>query len=310
MPRTLRTLVVGLVLLATALVAQAADLELYVKNRPFTGSTVTRGGQLHAELGALLQALGFSWTVQGDQVAISRTAGGGPSLPGGNLQLALDAKPLAVQVLEIQGMPFVSLADLARAAGLSYRPSPQLGTADLNIPVTRAQIAASAPRTPADSSASATSPAGDGAVADAGQTPAAGGAAVMIETDGTNRKSPIQILKTDFMDTTTAGAQFVGEVRTSTSIRNGSDRPLEKVTLYLRLMNLANEVVQEWKYPIGTMKPGAQVDFTPEPPVWYNYNKIQVTPKVIVEHQAQPEPQPEQPTAPGGQNPPQTGDGR
>ncbi len=303
MHRTLRTLVVGLLLLATALVARAADLELYVKNRPFSGPTLTRGGQLHAELGALLKALGFSWTVQGGQVAIARTSGGGPALPAGGLQLSLDGKPLALQVVEVQGAPFVNLADLARAAGLSYRPSPQMGTADLNVPVTRAQMAAKEPRKPAETtSGGAEAPAGSGGVS---QSP--GG---MIQTDGTNRKSPIQVLNTDFMDTTTAGAQFVGEVRTSTSIVNNSDRPLEGVTLYLRLMNLADEVVQEWKQPIGTMKPHARVDFTPEPPVWYNYNKIQVVPKVVVEHKMQADPDQQAPPNPETPSPAPRGNGK
>ncbi len=296
MHRTLRTLVVGVLLLATALVAGAADLELYVKNRPFTGPTLTRGGQIHAELGALLKALGFSWSVQGQQVAISRTAGGGPALPAGALELSLDGKPLVLPVSEIQGQPFVGLADLARAAGLSYRPSPQMGTADLNIPVTRAQVAAKEPRKPAET-------ASGGAGTPAAPTAGAEVPGRLIQTDGTNRKSPIQILNTDFLDTTTPGANFVGEVRTSTSILNSSDRPLEEVTLYLRLMNLADEVVQEWKQSIGTMKPGARVDFTPEPPVWYNHNKIQVVPKVIVEHRLQPDPRQVEPQAPGGQAP-------
>ena len=291
----LRALVLALALLVFGTAVQAADLELYVKNRPFQGATVTRGGQLHAELGTLLQAIGYSWTLDGTRVDISRRSGGGPALVGSDLQLSLDGKPLALSLVEVQGRGFVSLVDLARVMGLSYRPMPALGMADLNVPVSRIQVS----QTPAASDAPA-SPGGS-AASEPGK-PASDGSKPpgMVETDGTNRLSPIQVLKTDFSDSTTPGTSFVGEVRTSTSIRNGSDKPLEKVTLHLRLMNLANEVVHEWTHPIGLMRPGAQVDFTPEPPVWYNYNRIQVTPKVIVEHQLQSEPEKEAP--PEGQD--------
>lgn len=291
----LRALVMGLALLVVSSAVQAADLELYVKNRPFQGPTLTRGGQLHAELGSLLQAIGYSWTVDGTRVEISRRSGGGPVLAGSGLQPCLDGKPLALSLVEVQGRSFVSLADLARVMDLSYRPTPALGIADLNVPISRIQVRA----TPAASDAPVAS--GGATAADSGKPASTSSDKPgMVETDGTNRLSPIQILKTDFSDSTTPGTSFVGEVRTSTSIRNGSDKPLEKVTLYLRLMNLANEVVHEWVHPIGLMRPGAQVDFTPEPPVWYNYNRIQVNPKVVVEHQLQPDPEEE--AAPEGQD--------
>jgi hypothetical protein len=277
-----RALVMGLAILVVSSAVQAANLELYVKNRPFQGTTLTRSGQLHAELGPILQAIGYSWTVDGTRVNISRRSGGGPALTGVGLQPYLDGKPLSLPLVDVQGTSFVSLADLARVLGLSYRLNPALGTADLNVPVSRIQVRA----TPADS--------GGTAVADSGKPASTSSAKTgMIETDGTNRLSPIRVLKTDFSDSTTPGTNFVGEVRTSTSIQNSSDKPLEKVTLRLRLMNLANEVVQEWIHPIGLMRPGAQVDFTPEPPVWYNYNRIQVNPSVLVEHQPQPDPEEE-----------------
>ncbi|MGI5844669.1 MAG: hypothetical protein ACOX9B_10885 [Candidatus Xenobium sp.] len=282
-----RALVMGLALLVVSSAVQAANMELYVKNRPFQGTTLTRSGQLHAELGPLLQAIGYSWTVDGTRVNISRRSGGGPALTGVGLQPYLDGKPLALPLIEVQGSPFVPLADLARGLGLSYRPNPDLGIADLNVPVSRIPVR----ETPADSGVTAV--ADSGKPASTSSDKASSAKTGMIETDGTNRLSPIRILKTDFSDSTTPGTNFVGEVRTSTSIQNSSDKPLEKVTLRLRLMNLANEVVQEWIHPIGLMRPGAQVDFTPEPPVWYNYNRIQVNPSVLVEHQPQPDPEEE-----------------
>ncbi|MEW6283042.1 MAG: hypothetical protein AB1758_30795 [Candidatus Eremiobacterota bacterium] len=115
-------------------------------------------------------------------------------------------------------------------------------------------------------------------------------AGTMIKTDGTNSKSPIKVTKLDFYDSTTPGANFVGEVRTSCTIQNSSkDKTLTKVTLTLMLNNLAGQSVMEWKKPVGTLKPGASFSFTPDPPIWYNYNKIQVQPKVLVEHELPPE---------------------
>ena len=306
MHRTLQALVMALAVLALVSGVRAADLELYVKNRPFAGGTLTQGGQLHAELGGVLQALGYSWRLSGARVDISRTAGGGPALAAGGLQLFLDGKPLAVSTVEAQGKAFVSLPALAQAMGLYYRTTPAMGTADLSIPMARIEAPPAPPASPSATPSEA-APAGETPAADAG-TAAADKPLGMIKTDGTNRKSPIQVLNTDFMDTTTAGAAFVGEVRTSTSIRNTSDKPLQKVTLHLRLLNLNNDVVQEWTMDIGTMKPGATVNFTPEPPVWYNYNKIQVHPEVIVEHQELPDPKATPSPAPGGGAPP-AGDG-
>lgn len=112
----------------------------------------------------------------------------------------------------------------------------------------------------------------------------------MITTDGTNKKSPIKIVKLDFSDSTTPGANFVGEVRTSVTIQNSSkDKTLSKVSLKLRLVNLAGETVQEWSKQVGTLKPGQSFSFTPDPPIWYNYQKIQVQPRVLVEHELPPD---------------------
>lgn len=311
MHRTLRALVAAVAVFALASTVQAADLQLYVKNRPFTGPTTTRQGQVHAALDGVLQALGYSWRLTGDRVDVSRTAGGGPTLPAGSLQLFLDGQALSVPVVDVQGKAFVNVATLAKAMSLYYSPNAALGTADLGIPVSRDQVADNWGREPEKTE---TASGGDQA-ADASGKPSAEGKPAedkpaagdkppakqeMIETDGTNKKSPIQVVNTSFSDSTTPGTQFVGEVRVSTTIKNKSDEQLEKVTLFLRLVNLAGETVQEWKHDIGVMKPGAEVSFTPEPPVWYNYNKIQVEPKVVVKHLSLPEPEEDEAPKDGG----------
>ncbi len=125
----------------------------------------------------------------------------------------------------------------------------------------------------------------------------------MVTTDGTNKKSPIKIVKLDFSDSTTPGATFVGEVRTSVTIQNSSkDKTLNKVTLKLSLNNLAGQSVQEWTKNVGVLKPGQSYSFTPDPPIWYNYQKIQVQPKVSVEHEVPPDasPSPGASGSPGG----------
>lgn len=125
----------------------------------------------------------------------------------------------------------------------------------------------------------------------------------MVTTDGTNKKSPIKIVELPFSDSTTPGANYVGEVRTSVTIQNSSkDKTLNKVSLKLRLVNLAGENVMEWPKQVGTLKPGQKFTFTPDPPIWYNYQKIQVQPKVEVTHEVPPEesPSPGASGSPGG----------
>lgn len=291
MQRILRVVAVALAVVALASSVRAADLELFIKNRPFAGPTATRSGTLYASLDTLLGALGWSWRLSGDRVDISRTPGGGPTLPAGRVQLFLDNQPVSAGVIDVNGRAMVDVAGLAKSLGLSYKTSPAMGTADLHVPVGRGEVANTWGREPEKTpeTADAGGSGGSGDAADGDKKPAAGGGGKvsgekMIETDGTNKNSPITVVKTDFSDSSTPGAQFVGEVRTSTTIKNGGEDPLEKVTLFLRLQNLAGETVQEWTYDIGDMKPGATVSFTPEPPIWYNYNKIQVEPKVVVKH--------------------------
>lgn len=290
MQRILRVVAVALAVVALASSVRAADLELFVKNRPFKGPTAMRSGTLYASLETLLGALGYSWRLTGDRVDLSRTAGGGPTLPGGQLQLFEDGKPVNASVVDIGGRAMVDVSGLARSMGLSYKTTPAMGTADLNVPVGKSQVADTwgrekTPETTEDGDGKDGD--GDGKDGD-GKKPEREGGKVsgekLIETDGNNKNSPITVVKTDFSDSTTPGAQFVGEVRTSTTIKNAGEDPLEKVTLYLRLQNMAGETVQEWTYDIGDMKAGATVSFTPDPPIWYNYNKIQVQPKVIVKH--------------------------
>lgn len=289
MQRILRVVAVALAVVALATSVRAADLELFIKNRPFAGPTATRSGTLYASLDTLLGALGWSWRLSGDRVDISRTPGGGPTLPAGRVQLFLDGQPVSAGVIDVNGRAMVDVASMAKSLGLSYKTSPAMGTADLHVPVGRSEVAEKWGREP-EKTADKTEDAGAGGdkAADGDKAPAGGGGKVsgekMIETDGTNKNSPIAVVKTDFSDSTTPGAQFVGEVRTSTTVKNAGEDPLEKVTLFLRLQNLAGETVQEWTYDIGDMKAGATVSFTPEPPIWYNYNKIQVEPKVVVKH--------------------------
>ncbi|HXE71991.1 MAG TPA: hypothetical protein VNO81_04975 [Candidatus Nitrosotenuis sp.] len=311
---------VALVVLAAA-VAWPAALKLYVKNRPFKEPTTTVGGKIYAPLDSLLQAMGYSWRLAGDQILISKTSGGGPAISAvGNPRLILDGNPLNVGTSAVQGRLFVDAGALARALGGTYRVNQALGSADISFPVAAGSTSGNwggmtARNTPPSPTPPATSPAAPGGggtpspaaspqASQPGKKKVSSGKIITTEFTqegpGSNKESPIQVTRLDFSDSTVAGASYVGEVRVSTEIKNTSpEDDVNQVTLHLQLVDPNGAVLQEWTQKVGVLKVGATYSFTPEPPVWYNYQKMTVRPKVVVEHEEMPKEVPEGQGTPG-----------
>ncbi len=110
----------------------------------------------------------------------------------------------------------------------------------------------------------------------------------MITTDGKNKDSPIKVLDLQYYDS--GYGKYNSEVRVSCKIQNASSKPLKKVTLKLQIINGDKQVVQEWKKPLGEMKPNQVESYNPG--VWYNTLGVLLQGRVQVEHEEQPKDSP------------------
>lgn len=139
-PRTpggtgVRALAVFLVLLGVGSGARAAPgLELFVKNRPFTGETRTTRFGLAAPLDDLFEALGCSWTLVEDRMMVTSQREGGGKPLGEKRRVVFDGRVLRLPQYSLRGRVYVLVADLAAALGARYVVNRELGTADLHAP--------------------------------------------------------------------------------------------------------------------------------------------------------------------------------
>lgn len=271
-------------LLSPAVSADAYGYRLYVRNRPFAGPTSTVQGRVQAPVDEVLKALGYSWSLNGTTLEVASTGNGGNTVAPGIYTITFNGKPTGVVTAVKNNRTFVDVGSLAKGCGLAFTITEDLGTAELVIPRSKVDVATT-------TTAAATANAGK-AEKKAAKKPKLN-AKGQIETDGSNLDSPIKVLDVPFVDTTTAAAEFVGEVRTSVSFVNGGTEDLTGVSVTLQITSPNGDVFNEWKENIGILKAGAEYNFIPDPPVWFNYNKITASPKVIIAHDPLPEPEPE-----------------
>ena len=138
------------------------------------------------------------------------------------------------------------------------------------------------PRPKATTTPSASTPTPDAATPAPAATPdKPKGPLKMITTDGKNKDSPIKVLEMNYYDS--GYGKYNSEVRVSCKIQNAGSNPLKKVTLKLQIVNGDKQVVQEWKKPIGEMKPNAVETYNPG--VWYNTLGVLLQGRVTVEHE-------------------------
>lgn len=105
-----------------------------------------------------------------------------------------------------------------------------------------------------------------------------------VKTDGSNKESPIQVVKLDFQDSGYGNPGPNAEIRISTVISNSSaEDDVKNVVIHLQLKNLAGDVVQEWTKTLPVMKKKTTVEFQPDG-VYYNYSFNNLQGAVMVEH--------------------------
>lgn len=277
MARSLAGFVAAALLFVPFVGVDAAGLQLWVNNQEFSAPTVTQSSDVFAPVAPLLKSLGYSWKVNGSNVTVTKAPGGGPALPAGEYSLSVVGAQGVVPVANKNGQASMSVSSFARLAGLSYRTSSTLGTADLIAPVARMNV-------PGKWGAAASATSADTSKANAQGKQVALNAQGLVETDGNNPDSPIKVLDTPFSDTTTATAAFVGEIRASTVIVNQGGQPVQNVSIRLDLVNGDGDVYHTWNTVVGTLPAGQKFDFQPDPPIYYNYNKMNLFPKVTVTH--------------------------
>ena len=258
----------GLCLLTCAGSAEAKDLELFVRNRPFEGVIVNQAGGINASLGDLLQSLGYSWTVSGRTVNIVKEKfADNAEVPqlSGRYTLTMDGTGLPVTVKDINGVTCVNVEAFAKAAGLHYKANHALGCADLTAPVDKSKIV--------DTSAAKPKAA-------AGKK-APGGPVV---TDGYDGKSPLRIVDMPYSDTSVPGQRFEGLVRTSAVLTNTGKKDITNVKMTLSVCNYNGDSYYSWEQHAAVIKAGATYNFQPDPEVWHNFSGITLHPKMNIVH--------------------------
>ncbi len=258
----------GVCLLSCAGFAEAKELELFVRNRPFEGVVIDQAGGLNASLGDLLQSLGYSWTVSGRTVNIVKSKfpdnAQVPQLSG-RYTLTMDGVGLPVTVKDINGVTCVNVEAFAKAAGLQYKPNHALGCADLIAPVEKSKIV--------DTTAAA-KPA-------AAAKKAPGGP---VTTDGYDGKSPLRIVDMPYTDSSIPGQHFEGLVRTSAVITNTGKKDINNVNMKLDICNDNGDSYYSWNQHAAVIKAGATYNFQPDPEVWHNFTQIKLHPKMTIVH--------------------------
>jgi len=99
-----------LVLLASGWLPATANpgrVELFLRNRPFSGETRILSGEVYAVLEDLLSALGLSWSRQDQFLVVRSQPGGGPALTGPPLHLVLEGRSLRVSQEAFAGRVYV-----------------------------------------------------------------------------------------------------------------------------------------------------------------------------------------------------------
>lgn len=282
MVKYLSGLLIAAVLCTSAVAVSAAEMQFCVRNRPFVGAAVVQNSSVSAALDDLLTALGYSWTVSGSNLAIASERGGGPRLSGQAYNVTLDGAAVKVPQTVKDGRVFVDVQQLAKSFSLSYMPSPVLGTIDLMVPISKSKVSGAAWGKKAAAASETSAAAASAAPAAKKQVLNAAG---LVETNGSDNKSPIIVVENPWYDSTTGVSTYVGEIRTSCKICNSGDKEVKGVTLVLQVCSLDGQPYVEWKDSIGTMAPGAEVNFVPDPPVWNNYNRTVCKPNIIITHQ-------------------------
>ncbi|MGM9997911.1 MAG: hypothetical protein ACI38Q_00690 [Candidatus Bruticola sp.] len=279
------------ILLGSAVSVSAADYEFYVRNRPFKGSAVISGETVRASLDDLLTSLQYSWNIDGSKLyvytpaeikkSVKKSTVGGPLISTEVSSIVFGGKEFNLPMSVKAGKATVDVQSFAKAFGLKYSVSPVLGSIDLIVPVSKAQIVASSSFGSAAKGQSGSS----SSSSKKGSTPKyklnANG---QIETDGSNGESPIVVNDIEWFNNDSGGA-YTSEIHmNSAKITNSGAEPLTGVKFSVNAVLYDGTVVNSWSADVGTLDGGKSYTLTPDNPVWFNYNRVPVECKALISH--------------------------
>ena len=113
-----------------------------------------------------------------------------------------------------------------------------------------------------------------------------------VQTDGTNKESPVRIVHLMLFDSTPyyvyAGgeASSLGEVRASTKITNTAEAPLKHVSVRLQVLDGDGYLLQEFTRDLDSLE--AHKTFELTSPLFRNYSLAQLRVRVLIEHDTLP----------------------
>lgn len=139
---------IALGLLAATLGPVAAD-QIFIRNKPFTGATVTTDGKLWVELKPLADAFQATLVDNGQGgylLQTAKTPGDAAEIPANKLKVG----ETLVDVQTVEGVQMVVLEDFAKGVNARVTPNKALKTIDVNL--TSAKMADAAPAPSASSS--------------------------------------------------------------------------------------------------------------------------------------------------------------
>ena len=281
------------ILLGSAASVSAADYDFYVRNRPFKGGAVISGETVKANLDDLLKSLNYTWNLDGSKLYVytaaesnklAKGAANGPMLTSDITSVVFGGKEFVLPTALKAGHLTVDVQTFAKAFGLKYTVSSAMGSIDLIAPVTKAQVAASTPRSNVSRSSKSSSSSASSAKSGDGQTNYKLNAEGKIETDGSNAQSPIAVNSIDWFNNDAGGA-YTAEVHfNSAKITNTGNTSLSGVQLKVNAVLQDGTVVNTWSQSVGILEAGKSYTFTPDNPIWFNYNRVPVDCKAIITH--------------------------
>lgn len=238
-------LLVGL-LTATA---WAKDVQLFVKNQPFEGTTRLVGKELYAPLDDLLTSLGCAWQLDSNALLQVQSVSDRHTPPGPPLEavasLSFDGRPVHVNQHLYAGRVFVDVRQFARAMGSPFRLNLGAGTADLYAPLTAAAREQA------------------------------------VRTNGDGRTSPLSLLKLSYTLQPEDGRNLM---RGYTVVQNKGETPLRGVVVRVQVVDDSGRVVGRMAEGLGTLAAGQQATW--QFPLWADYEggPRKLRPQVELEH--------------------------
>ena len=113
-------------LLCFSSAAQAEDV--FVRNKPFK-QVVTVGSESYVPAESFLRALGFNWTVKGQNVTLSNEPSSNGDFPAGNVNLTYGKKSLTLEATRRGSASYISMTTLAKF--LDYSVTRSAGITDV-----------------------------------------------------------------------------------------------------------------------------------------------------------------------------------